>query len=844
MKRLFTFTVLFLFAFVSFAQNTCDFTNFSYEVKPDGAVFYISITAPSASAENYSVYLNQEKQEADGSKYGPFESDCETFYTLFVVQNNSEACYVQAGIGTICAETDECKISEIEYSYPECSTDGLIFVDLDFIYRNVSDSFTVSGNQTSYGTFAYTDLPISVGPITPDCEKQYEFEIVDKEIESCFAAVEEIRICCPQNCTPPAFEIVSMTCSEDELNMKLVLVDEVVNSNLMIKINEEYLESFEIDLPYIYITSPLPLNIVRHTITVCSVGIADLCCYTQDFTTDVCSSNTDCKIYDLNFDIPECEQNQEVFIGLNFEVKNPASDSFHVQANSIDYGEYAYSDLPIEIGPFSADCDLLYEFVISDAVDPDCANIVEDLIVCCNPGCLEPIFEIVSIACSESNIEMKLELIHPLPSDILFININDQFIEDYEVNFPYLYLTAENTGDVVNELSICVDTSLDFECCYAHLFELECNPNDECAIGEIFVEPSDCIDTGLPGFLINFEHVNVGTQGFSLKGNGSDYGDFEYEDLPILIQVGEDCDKFYEFVIIDNEFECSNFIEYGNFCCSNNCSFRLKETSVQCDEAFITEIAFYIEEDTDPIKEYKIYANGIFIGETERNNEFFELPTEIPIAPGEEIELTVCDSECCVSQDLNLSNCIEASQDCEISYIQTSEVSCDNGQIDFELDFEYQGTNSDEFDVYSIFGYVATYKYADLPLKVTDFPSANIGLNVLFVCDKGSLCCQVHLFNSPSCLAIDEGVSYVKEQNSTRNHNYIRQNPAHLELVLDSPFKNTKYRLIDNSGKFVKTFNSIDASTREDISDLASGLYILRIENKGEIKIEKLIITN
>jgi len=498
----------------------------------------------------------------------------------------------------------------------------------------------------------------------------------------------------------------------------------------------------------------------------------------------------------------------------------------------------------VSVGPFESTCDTFYELLIHDFENPECFTFNEEVTICCSDNCLEPIFEVVSKECSETMLELKLALVNPLDSDELWIMLNNVVVENYQVEFPYLYLTLDHPGLPEVELSICVSDPNGSQCCYSQKIELECNFTDECRIGLISAVASDCLDTDLPSFIIDFDYENIGNEGFNLKGNGIDYGDFKYEDLPIYINVEDNCDITYEFVVIDNEFECSNYIEDLTYCCADNCSFGLKDVSIRCDDGVLTEIAFYLQEDTDPIKEYLIYLNGKEIASTSQNNIFLEFPTDIEISNANQFELTVCDLDCCVTSKLDLSECLDPPVECEISNVETSGISCSDNQLNFTLNFDHKGTSSAEFDVFSVFGFFGTFKYEDLPIKIEDYPSVILGLNAVFVCDKASLCCQAHLFSSPLCLSINDDISFVEDQLSQENHRFIEENPARSELILSSPVRNTKYQLLNSSGKLVRSIESMELRTFTNISDLKSGLYIVRIEYKGEIKIEKLIITN
>lgn len=844
MKRFLSIIIILIFASNVDAQGSCSLTTFSYQVKHDGDVFYLIISQPIDIHNNYFVFVNDEMLENDGGEFGPFKANCETAYSLILINKTDETCNVKANIGTICNNNDTCEIGEIEYSISGCNPNGVASIKLDFKYANVSDSFKVRGNDKNYGTFAYTNLPITISPLFPDCQKEYTFVVMDATDENCKQVVEDLRICCNDDCTPPLFEIVSQECDSNDLFLKLKLVEQLPPNAFEININGSIVNSFEVDYPYVYVTSELPANTYSNNITVCTNGYSENCCHTLDFSTEDCSTTGDCFMGNITYFKLGCENELESYILLDFDYQKPASDSFEVMSDGKNYGTFAYADLPIRIGPFISDCESEYKLGISDSKNPNCGNSREGLTICCNQSCLEPIFEIIETECYDYNFGLKLKVIHPLVSNTLQVILNGEISNSYQIDFPYLYIKGAPDSSGINELTLCSLQASGETCCYSQKFQLDCSTNGACEIGDIKVEPIDCNDANLPGFYINFDYKNVGNEGFSLKGNGIDYGDFKYENLPIFVNIQDNCEINYEFVVIDNEVECYNFIEYGFYCCSDNCSFTLDDTRVKCNDGLVTEVAFYLFEATDPIKEYSVYLNNEFIGETSKNNTFLEFPVQVNLETIEQLELTVCDNECCVTKNLDISDCFIPPVECEISNVRTSQVICGEQGLTFKLDFDHKGTGSNEFEVFSIFGKVGTFKYSDLPITVKNFPAVNLGLNVLFICDKGSFCCQAHLFSSPFCFSTNGGISYVDDVPVASSNRYIRQNPSNYNLILDSPFENTVYQIIDGSGKLVKTIKADQLETEVDVSDLHSGLYMVRIENKEEIKIEKLIITN
>ena len=64
--------------------------------------------------------------------------------------------------------SSQCIIDDLIVEAHDCDN-GTFLVDLDFNPIGTSDSFTVVGNGTNYGTFSYSELYLTLGPLDGDC---------------------------------------------------------------------------------------------------------------------------------------------------------------------------------------------------------------------------------------------------------------------------------------------------------------------------------------------------------------------------------------------------------------------------------------------------------------------------------------------------------------------------------------------------------------------------------------------------------------------------------------------------------------------------------------------------
>ncbi len=759
--------------------------------------------------------------------------------------NGSDCCYTQEFSLENCVPNGECKIGELILSQSECSADGLVYMKLDFKHENeASDYFTVHGNGKEYGKFKYSELPISIGPLEANCEKSFEFVVKDSVKPDCANKIGNILICCPSTCPLPKFEIVNIECNDAELSVKLKLTNDSQNTNFKILFNNTTVANYELVYPYIYFKYPNILTSAHNKITLCAVTVTTVeCCFSQEFTLENCLPNGECRIGELKVSNIECKDDGSAFLTLDFKHENELSNFFTVHGNGKDYGTFEYDDLPIRLGPIDANCEKSYEFIVKDTENPQCASDIGNVKICCNDHCQEPKFEIINVECGDAHVFMKLKFSAPIINDDLLIIVNNSIINEYKIDGQFLYLSfLNNSIGIVNNITICTIPTTNLSCCYTKSFTLEnCNPSGDCKIGTIKIQPSECNDSGeIPYVLLNFEYTNVGDKGFTVKGNGHNYGVFNYEDLPVRLQIGSNCDINYEFVIIDNENEsCKGVIEYGKICCEEACTFKPKEIRTQCSDGILREVAFYLNEVTDPIKSYKVYINDVFIAEINENNIFHEIETQIPIYANHEYALIICDDNCCVKTRLDVSGCAILDE-CSIENITTTQISCSSAGLQFVLDFEYFGNGSEKFELFSSKGLFKSYYYNELPLKIENFPNSSTGNNLLFICDMESICCAGHEFRSGDCSPFHKETDDVWEK--TNNFIFIKQNPVTTNLYLTSPYTNTSYKIFDSDGNQVQVYDSENHEEIIDISYLKSGLYFVQIRTKDSVKIEKLII--
>ncbi len=374
-------------------------------------------------------------------------------------------------LGLFTAAAAQCEIGTIEANATPCDEQGYFNVVIDFEYANVgTQGFTVQGNGATYGNFEYTDLPVTINDLPGDGITFYEFVVRDIEFPDCHNFIE--------------------------------------------------------------------------------FGIVD------------CDPAGDCHIWDVYADIMPCNESGFFHVLLDFEFTNTGNNGFRVQGNGNNYGNFSYDDLPVTIGPLEGDGVTIYEFVVIDNDLETCHDFTAIDPVDCDPqggDCEIGAIQATVLPCNEENeFYVLLNFAYANTSDGFTVQGNGVFYG----NFLYSQLPVEIgplQGDGVTVYEFGVHDAVHEACGNAAAIDpVSCE--GETALMNFTTQVMSCQDD-MYMLKVDFEAVNQGSQGFTLSGNGENYGTFNYEQLPVEIgPLSTDGNTPYYFIAKDLEHPL-----YGNW---------------------------------------------------------------------------------------------------------------------------------------------------------------------------------------------------------------------------------------------------------------------------------------
>jgi len=449
----------------------------------------------------------------------------------------------------------------------------------------------------------------------------------------------------------------------------------------------------------------------------------------------------DCDINDLTAEAQQCI-NSTFIVDIDFNTNEPDSNQFGVVGNATNYGVFYYVDLPVSIGPLAGDGTTEWEFIVYDAIDPNCQQTSElGIITCCE------IFDVVIDPGNCENSETFSAIIN-----FNHTNTNNLGFDVYdgEENFLGFFFYADLPVNVlgipssgIGEDVIVICDNDDKNCCTTVEFAgPDCDPTN-CEIYNIDLVPTEC-DNGRFFVNLGFNFENVGPT-FSVQGNGNEYGDFSYGSLPITLGpfIG-DGETIFEFVVIDSQTDgCEDFAVLLAPDCPEACGFRdviIDPVECQGDSNYSIILDFIPISTGDD--GFTVSANGADLGDF----AYSDLPVTIQNFPASGDffdELTICDigdSLCCDTFEFQALLCAQ----CIIYDLIVEKTECDsNNQFNVELSFEYQNVGESGFQVGGNGNIYGVFNYEDLPITLGPFDGDTMTFYefVIFDLDNG-LCIE------------------------------------------------------------------------------------------------------
>lgn len=649
---------------------------------------------------------------------GPLPGNCTTEWEFVVKDIGNASCSNFVDLGNLCC-TDLCKINNLTFETGEC-LEGKYSGNLNFNSDgSIGDLYDVFFNDELLMTIHQSDLPIHISSLQNGFDTYDKIRVCAKDRENC---CQEISVLSPCICAIYDTKVEVLGC--DESGNFSVSIDfsyqNTSSEGFLVGGNSNSYGTFGYDDLPIKIKDIPGNGQINYEFLIVDRGNA-FCFDFENIGIVSCNSGDSCLIPstrdDLKIDVLDCSDDGSFYVKLDFMADETDRLGFSVVGNGVRYGNYKYGELPITIGPLEGDCETIYEFVATDLENGDCSASVElEKVICCNRDCDFDQIIVNSIECTNDGISAQFVL--SISVDSLNSGGFDLFSgETFFGAFTYedLPLLVENFPVTEGKINVIVKQKDHAECSVRLVESVNCNP-DDCSLSSMTYDIVPCVGDTAFQIQLNFDHNRGGDQKFIVRGNGQNYGQFSYGELPITISgLAADCEKIYEFIAIDSGNEnCRTSIGLDDpICCTGLCRFsEITVSNIECADS--TSIHFTL----NFVHENPTNTHFDVIGDNGENIGYYayaDLPVRIKNFP-----LRALEFQFIRIQDNDNPDCTQAFEfvapfcfnpdTCSISNVFAEGKACVEGKVLVDVQFD-GGRTEGKFEIrgngtsYGVFDY-------------------------------------------------------------------------------------------------------------------------------------------
>ncbi len=616
-------------------------------------------------------------------------------------------------IDNLCIPPDAppCEIAELQVEALPCATaSGQFFVRLNFDHEHTSDSFALYVNNNLPVFYAYTELPLELGPFQSPSPEMI-FRVADAENPSCDA----IRTLPAYSCNP--------ACSLSNPRFDDIVCNNAQTYNVFINFDYSAAvsDSFRVSTPlgfegaFAYADLPVHLTgiyILDNRIQICDAENAD-CCILLEIGDVPCFG---CAIGNFQLEALPCQDDGNFFVRLNFS-HDLTSDLFRLSVNGQTYGEYMYADLPLTVGPFPGNGQATLYFTVEDLLYFGCGTGAPLAPVNCNPpACPISDLEAFIVQCSNTAPGYLYVNFNSLSSDVdgeFNLYLNDFLFGTYSLTdlplmlpWPFLNTSPANPAQV----RVCLTNNPDC-CAQVAAQRIDCNDSECMAFEDLEPEFVFSQETGYEPGALAFTETGVPVRLRSYRATNATE---EFES--VLVSTGHFGPGFtgasgqylvlnragvkFDFETLDEQVisVCFDFFDGGG----------IENLSVNGQATIFVQSLFQLQGQQ--------VAPGVFLHiQPSLNN----LATGRVCLTGPVHSLLIAGSNFGIDNVCFSTLPVE----CNISELTATATPCEQGEFWVALNFEHNHTGSQGFTVRGNGVHYGTFSYADLPILLGPFPA-------------------------------------------------------------------------------------------------------------------------
>lgn len=585
----------------------------------------------------------------------------------------------------------QCSIDNFTVITSNCIDENTIEVTVDFD----SDTPSAIGYQLvttlDFVVLQYSDFPYTL-TIDPNCVTDYTIGVVDLSVTDCEVSQNIGVLCCEFECSIEV-EVAAFECSDDLTS---------IIANLDINLEGSFEDSIDIYTNNNFISTvalanasaiELPSADPVLELIVCEQNNT-MCCDTLDLV-DPCF----CNIFDITAAVSDCDPIMEsYFLRIDFETTSLSSDSFNVGRLGNPLGRYAYTDLPVRVGPIGFE-DNDDDIFILDQFDAFCFGFIPHTTLdsCDAISCEFSNLEVFADIDCENNGEATLEVSFntSVESQGFLIEVNE------ETFGPFAYgqsvysigpISSESLGqfdvevvDIENE-NCNISTSvipISCDCSFDNLNTIQfCNADSLIAI------------------LIDFDPKDAVSDSFDLISASSTFR-YAYVDLPINVTGLPTEDIELEIVDAING-NCSLSIMESLECVLECAITNFEVEVISCNSFGNLDLAFSFDYEDLSTQSLVLRYNGDIldfytINEDSSAYTYSQLEVDCDIDFNSFSLAPINDPDCGADFVFTDISCCSV---CDISNLNTNVNCVDETTVEISIDFDYDGPSTNIIDIY------------------------------------------------------------------------------------------------------------------------------------------------
>ncbi|MBT8232964.1 MAG: hypothetical protein KJN84_10060, partial [Bacteroidia bacterium] len=286
-----------------------------------------------------------------------------------------------------------------------------------------------------------------------------------------------------------------------------------------------------------------------------------------------------------------------------------------------------------------------------------------------------------------------------------------------------------------------------------------CCDTINCLIADILIDSTHCINDSLVAFQLDLTTYNVGTYFDVLLEDLTLFNTYPYDSLPVYIDSFPSLGGSEILVTVtdSDSMYCGTERQFDNPCFDTLCHiYDVFAEAHACndDNGFFVDVVF--ESENVGSEGFEIRGNGVSYGDDFQYGETYYTVGPLIGDCSTLYEFVIIDNEnpdCNNHYGFDAPICCGDSLECAIWDILVDITECnDDGSYGLYVNFQYQGTTNDFFDVWAGNEFVGYYSYENLPIHIDTFYGRDAEYDLIRICDNDNdACCAVYEILGPDC---------------------------------------------------------------------------------------------